>query len=180
MIKVNLLPVKRKKKPKPVPTFVISTVLVTLVIFIVMAYLVFFYSSRLSDRKSKFAANEQKIAELKEQIKAVEDFEKKNKMFEERNKIIEQLSKNKSIPVKLLDEINMLLPNGIWFTAMNVKGVSDVSIDGYGFTNTDIVAFVDNLKNSQTFTDIYLQESKSAEFEKIPVYQFKLTLKMKV
>ncbi len=180
MIKVNLLPVKRKKKPKPVPTFIVTSILVTLIVFIVMAYLVFLFSSRLSDRKSKFAANEQKIAELKEQIKAVEDFEKKNKMFMERNKIIEQLSKNKSLPVKLLSELNVILPNGIWFTGMNVKGVSDINIEGYGFTNTDIVAFVDNLKNSQTFTDIYLEESKSAEFEKIPVYQFKLTFKMKV
>jgi type IV pilus assembly protein PilN len=180
MIKVNLLPVKRKKKPKPVPTFVLTTVIVTLLVFIIMAYLVFFFSSRLSDRKMRFAANEQKIAELKEQIKAVEDFEKKNKMFKERNRIIEQLSKNKSIPVKLLAEINVLLPNGIWFTTMNVKGVSDVNIEGYGFTNSDIVAFVDNLKHSQTFTEIYLQESKSAEFEKIPVYQFKLIFKMKV
>ncbi len=179
MIKVNLLPVKRKKKSKPLPSFMIVTILGTIVVCIIMAYLAFFFTSRLSARKTQFATNERKIAELKEQIKAVEDFEKRNKEFKERNDIIEQLSKNKSVPVKMLDEISALLPNGIWIRVMTFKG-GDINIEGYGFTNTDIVAYVDNIKNSQLFTEVYLQESKSAELEKIPLYSFKLTFKIKV
>ena len=65
MIKVNLLPVKRRKKAKPIPTFLVSAILITVVVGIVMAYTAFFFSSRLSDRKDQFAANERKIAELK-------------------------------------------------------------------------------------------------------------------
>jgi type IV pilus assembly protein PilN len=179
MIKVNLLPVKRKKKSKPLPSFMIATILGTIVVCIIMAYLAFFFTSRLSARKTQFATNEKKIAELKEQIKAVEDFEKRNKEFKERNDIIEQLSKNKSVPVKMLDEISALLPNGIWIRGMTFKG-GDINIEGYGFTNTDIVAYVDNIKNSQLFTEVYLQESKSTELEKIPLYSFKLTFKIKV
>lgn len=179
MIKVNLLPVKRKKKPKPLPSFLIVTVIVTIVICVVMAYLAFFFNSRLSAKKVDFAKNERKIAELKEMIKAIEDFEKRNKAFNERSDIIEQLSKNKSVPVKLLDEISALLPNGIWIQSLTVTG-GNINIDGYGFTNTDIVTYVDNIKNSQTFTEVYLQESKSAEMEKIPLYMFKLTFKMRV
>lgn len=179
MIKVNLLPVKRKKKPKPLPSFLIVTVIVTIVICVVMAFLAFFFNSRLSAKKVDFAKNERKIAELKDKIKAVEDFEKRNKAFNERSDIIEQLSKNKSVPVKILDEISSLMPNGIWIHGMTFSGGS-INIEGYGFTNTDIVTYVDNIKNSQTFTEVYLQESKSAEMEKIPLYMFKLTFKMKV
>ncbi len=179
MIKVNLLPVKRKKKVKPMPSFLIGTVAATVAVIVLMAYLAFFFSSRLSAKKAQFAANERKIAELKEKIKAVEDFEKRNKDFKTRNDIIEQLSKNKSVPVKILDEINTLLPTGVWIQALTFSG-GNININGYGFTNTDIVLYVDNLKNSQIFTEVYLQESKSAEMEKIPLYMFKLTFKMKV
>jgi type IV pilus assembly protein PilN len=178
MIKVNLLPVKRKKKAKPIPAFLIATVLGTIGICFVMAFLFFTYSSRLSDRKANFAKNERTIAELKEKIKAVEDFEKRNKMFKERNDIIEQLSKNKSVPVKILDEISSIMPNGIWIQALSVTG-DTISLDGYGFTNTDIVAYVDNLKASKIFTEVYLQESRSTEIEKIPLYVFKLSFKVK-
>src|SRR4030042_3915242 len=115
MIKVNLIPAKRKKKAKPLPTFIITMVVVTIGLSIVMAYLFFFFNSRLSVKKAQFAANEKMIAELKEKIKAVENFEQLNKTFQQRNDIIEQLSKSRSVPVKLLDEISNLLPNGIWF-----------------------------------------------------------------
>ena len=179
MIKVNLLPVKRKKKAKPLPTFLIATVLITVVIGIIMAYLVFFFSSRLSDRKEQFARNEKKIAALKEQIKAVDDFEKRNKMFKERNDLIEQLGKNKAVPVKVLTEISSLLPAGLWLQSLSVSG-SNVSMSGYGYTNSEIVNYVDNLKASPLFSDVYLQESKSMEQEKISVYMFRLTCTIKV
>jgi type IV pilus assembly protein PilN len=82
------------------------------------------------------------------------------------------------VPVKILDEVSAIMPNGIWIQALSVAG-DTVSLDGYGFTNTDIVAYVDNLKASKIFTEVYLQESKSTEIEKIPLYVFKLTFKVK-
>jgi type IV pilus assembly protein PilN len=179
MIKVNLIPVKRKKKPKPVPSFLIGTVVVTVVVGIVMAYLVLFFSSRLSMKKAQFTANEKKIAELKEKIKAVQNFELLNKTYKQRSDIIEQLSKNKSVPVRLLDELSNLLPTGIWLQSITLSGGS-IKIDGYGFTNSDIVSFVDNIKNSKMFTDVYLQESKSTTLENMPLYIFKLTFMVKV
>ena len=178
MIKVNLLPGKRKKKAKPLPSFLIATIFITLGTIIVAAYLVFFFNSRLSAKKDQFTANEKKIAELKARIKAVENFEQRNKTFKQRNEIIEQLSKNKSVPVKILDEVSALLPNGIWLNVMTVSG-EVINLDGYGFTNSDIVSFVDSIKNSKMFAEVYLQESKSIEIEKIPLYTFKLTFKLK-
>lgn len=178
MIKVNLLPVKRKKKAKPLPSFLIVTVIVTVIVCIIMAYLSFFFSSRLSSRKAQFAANENKIAELKQKIKAVEDFEQRNKTFKQRNDIIEQLSRNKSVPVKILDEISALLPTGVWIQSLVITGAG-ISMEGLGFTNADIVIFVDHLKASTMFTDVYLQESRSVEIEKVPAYAFKLSFKLK-
>jgi type IV pilus assembly protein PilN len=179
MIKVNLLPVKRKKKPKPLPTFLLATIAATVAACLIMGYLVFFFSSRLSDRKARFTKNEKINAELKEKIKAVEDFEKRNKSFKERNDIIEQLSRNRSVPARLLDELSSLQPAGIWLKTLSVTG-DTILLDGYGFTNNEIVTYVDNVKGSPMFTEVYLQESKSMEFEKIPLYMFKLTMKMKV
>ncbi len=179
MIKVNLLPVKRKKKQKPLPAFLIASVILTVIICIIMAYLVFFFSTKLSDKKSRFAVNERKIAEIKEQIKEADNFEQRNKMFKDRNDIIEQLGKNKSVPVKILGEIASLIPKGIWLQNMSVSGTDSISIEGYGFTNSDIVTYVENLKASPLFTEVYLQESKSMEKEKISVYMFKLTCKAK-
>jgi type IV pilus assembly protein PilN len=178
MIKVNLLPTKKKKRPKPLPTFLIYTILLTVVTGLVVAYLAYFYSSRLSDREAKVRENDLKIAELKEKIKAVEDFERLNKTFQQRKDIIEELGRNKSRPVKILDEISAQLPVGVWLTAMEIKG-SDINLSCTAFSNTDVVNYVNNLKNSKLFTDVYLQESIQAKTKETSVYTFRLTFKVK-
>lgn len=177
MIRINLLPVKRKKKAKPLPTFVISTIAASAVILCVLAYLFFYYQSQLKDAQGRFETNKQKMAELKSKIVEVDNFEKLNKTLDERSKLIEQLRKNQNIPVMMLDEVSKHLPNGVWLSSMTVAG-NTISLSGYAFTNSDVVTYVENLKNSKSLAEIYLQESKQAEVEKIPLYQFKLTFKV--
>jgi type IV pilus assembly protein PilN len=143
-----------------------------------MANLAFFFNSRLSKKKALFKTNENKVVELKQKIKEVENFEQLNKTIEQRNGIIEQLRKNQSMPVRLLDEANNLLPSGVWLDKMAVSG-ENVSMEGYAFANSDIVTYIDNIKNSQIFTEVYLQESKSTTIENTLLYMFKLTFKIK-
>lgn len=177
MMRINLLPVARKKKPKALPAVITSTTLVAVFTTAVLVFLFFYINSRLQETTARFNANEQKKTELKKTIKEVENLEKLNKTFEERNKLIEQLRKNQNIPVMVLDEISRNLPNGVWLQAMTVSGGS-VNLDGYAFTNSDVVAYVNNMKNSKVFSDIFLQESKQTEIEKISMYQFKLTFRV--
>ena len=178
MIKVNLLLVKKKKKQKPVQTFLISTVLLTILTVAVLAYLTFSFSRRVSEKEATVKRNEAKIAELKQRLKDVENFEKMNENFQKQKEIIETLGKNKSLPVKILDETSNLLPVGVWLTSMEIKG-DNINLGGTAFTNTDVVNYVDNLKNSKLFTDVYLQESVQVQTAGIPLYNFKLLYKVK-
>lgn len=178
MIRINLLPVKkRKKKAKPLPSFIVPLISITSLTLIILAYFFFHYSSNLNSARAQFKSNDQKIAELKNKIREVENFEKVNKDYEEKNKLIEQLRKNQNLPVMMLDEISRNLPNGVWISSMTVSG-SNIAIDGYAFTNSDVVAYVTNLKGSSSFSDITLQESRLTEIEKITLYQFRLTFRM--
>ena len=178
MIKVNLLPVKKRKKHKPIPAFAISMIFITLAVGAILAYLVFFFSGRVSERQARVKSNESKIAELKQKIKDVEDYEKRNAVFQQRKEIIEKLGKNKSLPVKILDEVSALLPPGVWLSSMDVTG-EIINLNCTAFTNTDVVNYVDKLKNSQLFTDVYLQESVQAQAGGFSLYNFKLTFKVK-
>jgi len=179
MIKINLLPVKKKRKQKPLPSFAISMILITLVAGAILAWLVFFFSGRIAEKQAMVKSNEAKIVELKRKIKDVEDYEKRNADFQKRKEIIEQLGKNKTLPVKILDEINKLLPPGVWLVSMDVAG-DNVNLSCTAFTNTDVVNYVDNLKLSKLFADIYLQESVQAQVSGYSIYNFRLTFKVKV
>jgi len=178
MIKVNLIPTKKKKKQKPVPVFLIYTVLLTLAVGAIFLYITYHFSSTVAAKEAKVKENEKTIVALKEKIKAVEDFEKLNKTFQQRKDIIEELGRNKSRPVKILDEISALLPPGVWVISADVKAL-DVSLSCIAFTNTDVVNYVNNLKNSKLFADVYLQESVQSKVAAATVYSFKLTFKVK-
>lgn len=179
MIKVNLLSAtKKKKKQKPLPVFLIYTILLTVAVGAIFLYIAYHFSSAVSAKEAKVKENEKTIAALKEKIKAVEDFEKLNKTFLQRKDIIEELGRNKTLPVKILDEISAVLPPGVWLTSADVKG-GDVSLSCFAFTNTDVVNYVNNLKNSKLFTDVYLQESVQSKAAGATVYSFKLTFKVK-
>ncbi len=177
MIKVNLLPVKKKKKAKPIPSFLISMIVITLVAALACGYVFYHFSSRLSERKAQHAANEQKIAQLKVKVKEVEDFERRNKLFQQRKEVIEELGKNRTLPVKVIDEISTVLPSGVWLTSLDVSGTS-VKMNGTAFTNTDVVNFINNLKASKRFDDVYLQQSVQAKIGTREVYNFGVTCKV--
>lgn len=177
MIKINLIPVKKKKKARQVPGFLVLTVLVTLAALVISAYVVYFFNSRLSDRKATIAHNDKRIKELAQKIKAVDDYEKLNATYQKNKEIIEQLGKRKTLPVKVLDEVSTLLPPGVWLNSLDVKG-ADVNLSGTGYTNSDVVLFVDNLKKSKLFADVYLQESVQSQSSGTSAYGFKITFKV--
>jgi type IV pilus assembly protein PilN len=146
-------------------------------LFLGLAYLYWYLGSNLKNAEAHVANNDQRITELKQKIQEVDDYEKRNATFEERNKLIEQLRKNQNIPAMMLDEVSKDLPSGVWLQSLTLSG-GMVDIEGYAFSNSEVVAYVDNLKNSRKFSDVFLQESKQADVEKIPVYLFKLTFKV--
>jgi type IV pilus assembly protein PilN len=178
MIKVNLLPFKKKKKAKQIPGFLVTMVLVTLITCIILAYVIYFFNARLASRQATIAANEKRIEELAKKIKAVENYEKLNATYQKHKDIIEQLGKNKTLPVKVLDEVSALLPAGVWLNSLDIKG-ADINLSGTGFTNSDVVSYVDNLKKSKLFADVYLQESVQNQPSGFSAYAFKLTFKVK-
>ncbi|MBI4691558.1 MAG: PilN domain-containing protein [Nitrospirae bacterium] len=178
MIRVNLLPVKRKKKAKAVPAFIIYMVLLIMVAVIISGYLFWDLNSKLSSLTKQKTDNENTITELKNKIKEVENFETHKKTLEDRKNIIEQLKKNQSLPAKVLAEMSNVLPAGVWLSSMSVAG-RDIDIAGIGFTNEDVVNYVENLKKSQLFTDVNLLGTQKAGTEKVITYQFTLKCKVK-
>lgn len=178
MIRVNLLPVKRKKKAKALPAFIIYGILLALFAVIISGYLFWYFNSQISALTQKKQANAVKIAELKSKIKEVENFEAQKKVLEQRKNLVEQLRKNQSLPVRILTEMSNVIPLGVWLQQMSVTG-NDIKISGTGFTNEDVVNYVDNLKKSQFVTDIYLEGSQKKSEGKVVTYQFTLTCKIR-
>ncbi len=184
MIRINLLTEKKRKAKKEVaakavPRFLIKLILVTVLAIIGAGAVVYYLKSEMSQLQAQSNANKATIAALQKKIDETKRYEKLNKDIQQRTAIIESLRKNQAVPARLLDDVSSLVPEGVWVSSLIFKD-NGVSLEGYAFTNIDIVAYVENLKKSGSLTEVSLEESKQAEFEKVPVYRFKLNFKVKV
>lgn len=177
MIKINLL-ARRKKKPKPIPAFLSAGGILLAVAVIATFYFNYFMKGRIASLAQKKTENEQTLQLLKSKIDEVRNYERLNKEFTQRKQIIEELRQNQALPVKVLDEISARLTDGVWLAGLQVSQ-SGIHIDGYGYTNDNVVAFVQNLKDSPLFTDVYLEGTSKASQEGAGVYHFSLTLQVK-
>ena len=180
MIKINLLPTKRKP-PKKITE--IQQQLVLGILLLMLSGIGFWYfwtqlNNRIETLQRDKAAAEARIHDQDNMLKEVKTVEEERKKVADKIGVIEQLKKNQGSLVRLLDELSKALPPGVNLKSLSEKG-GQVDIDGTAFTNNDIVRFVDNLKASPFFTDVFLQESVQGVQEGIEIYTYKLQVTFK-
>ncbi|MFQ3574310.1 MAG: PilN domain-containing protein [Thermodesulfovibrionales bacterium] len=182
MIKINLIgEEKRKRKKKTIQIKNLNLVFFVIIGLTILinggAYLYLYLSvSSLTDQKK---LNDTTLADLNKKIAEVKRLEQLSQEINKRKGIIQELTKNKAVPVKILNEVNATLPEGIWLNRIEYKAKS-VNIEGTALTNIAVVSFIENLKKSTLASNVFLQESNQVEFEKVPVYKFKLTFGVNV
>ncbi len=178
MIRINLLPSKRKKKDvQAYKTLIQGAVILGLTLLIVVIF-TFYLIGKISNLKDEEAAKQKRLSELQVLLKEVEHYEKDNAAYKQKTQVIEQLKKNQHAPLRLLDEVSTLLPRGVWLASLKEQQGA-VDITGFAFTNADLVTYVQNLKGSKYMEEVTLIESRQATIENISLYSFKLIFKLK-
>ena len=177
MIRINLLPEPRTKGVKKQWDVRIEAAGAAAVISLVVIAC-FWYAGLLDDEiQAKQATKQDKekqIAALKIQVKEVEDFEKKKKLLEDKGRIIDELEKKRGGPVHTLDYISQSLePLKLWLVRLEVND-KQVSIEGKGLGQDDIVEFINNLRRTEHFGNIMLVESRATVENKVTTYVFKV------
>ena len=178
MIRINLLPTKKTKKAVVVEKQLIYIVAGCIAVIVVLAYVWVNLNSKISSLKDEKVHAQQIANDLKKKIKEVENYEKDKKTFEQKIAIIEGLRKMQELPVHMLDEVSKALPAGVWLSSMK-EANAQISLDGTAFSNDDIVAFANNLKNSPYLADVVLIESVMTSGGVQKLYSFKMTMKLK-
>lgn len=203
MIRINLLPTPAGKKPEKAvdvgeSKFIIIKLILPLVLSLLLAGGVFAYMEMTkSSLKEDIEKNKKIYAQLQQKIEEVKKFEFMNKEIEMKTKLIENLKKKQQEPLTILRGVAKSLPEGVWLTELSygvtqktqsappqdrdTQKPSDkkIIIKGVGFSNLNIVAFVEAIKKSPEFINVNLLETSQSEYEKIPVYKFALEFSLK-
>jgi type IV pilus assembly protein PilN len=175
MIKINLLPTKRKppRKVTELQKQFIIAVVVFGGVFTGMALYYISLNATITSREKERAAAMAEVARQDNMLREVKNVEDERKKVTDKIGIIEQLKKNQQGPVRLLDEISRAIPATADIISMS-EANGNISLSGEAFTNEDVVKFVDNLKASAFFTDVYLSETSQKAKEGYEIYEYKL------
>jgi len=178
MIRINLLPSKRKRA-LIIPPSVMYGAVALVVLIIITVVMTLFLNKKISTAKNQIFAQEQRLKSLQSRLDEVKNYERDNEEYRKKTQIIEQLKKNQIVPLRLLDEVSEMLPKGVWLTELVDSG-GIITINGFAHTNYDLVTYVQNLKGSQYIEDVTLVESRQKDIDNFSVYAFKLTFRIKV
>jgi len=180
MIKINLLPTKRKpaRKVTELQKQLIIAVVVVGGVFSGMAFYYISLNSKIASREKDLATAKAEVARQDNMLREVKNVEDERKKVTDKIGIIEQLKKNQQGPVRLLDEISRAIPATAAISNMTEVSGS-INITGEAFTNEDVVKFVENLKASAFFADVFLLETSQVAKEGYEIYVYKLQFRYK-
>jgi type IV pilus assembly protein PilN len=177
MIKINLLPTK-KKPLKKVTDLQKQVLLASLVLIGVVGGLGYYWKHQtdmIADLAKQKAAAEAKLRDQDNMLKEVKNVETERDKVKEKIDVVEQLKKNQAGPVRLLDEISKALPLGVNIKALTESNHS-INLEGQAFGNDNVVLFIDNLKASPLLADVNLLETSQTKTEGIDIYTYKIQL----
>ena len=178
MIRINLLLTKKSKGTAAslkfgLPSYVLFVIIAIVAVILIEGYTWYWLNSTKSYLTNEKRTLEVRLSELKEKVKEVESYEKDKELYRQKIAIIQNLKKTQQGPVRVIDEVSMMLPERVWIISLKEKD-GKINISGAGMTNDDIVKYVNKLKSSRIFQNVQLTESRQVIESGIPVYNFNL------
>lgn len=179
MIKINLLPFRAARRKENIRRQLTVYVLSVVLVFLVAGYLFLDVTTTLSALANEKAAQKKELNKYADTIKKIKAIEKKVAEIEEKLNVIKELEKNKTGPVRLLDEIAMAIPKDrLWLKSIQEKKGS-LSLVGTAMDNDTVAIFMTNLQKSPQITSVDLKSTKLQNLKayKLNVSNFILTCK---
>ncbi|PAU88190.1 PilN domain-containing protein [Pseudomonas jilinensis] len=137
MARINLLPWREELREERKKEFL--TVLALIVLF--AGALVFLadrhFNSQISHQNARNELLRQEIRLLEARIREIDQLQARRTQLLERMKVIQDLQGNRPIIVRVFDELTRSLPDGVYFTSLEMKG-STISVKGGAESNSRV------------------------------------------
>jgi type IV pilus assembly protein PilN len=177
MIKINLLYrfVEEKERKANVVRQLAIVFLSLLIFLVILASIHLYVAYIIGNLETDIAAKEARLVVLKKVIGEIDDIRTEKKVLEKKLAVIKRLEEDRLYPVRMLDEVNALVPpKDIRLTKVSEQGPR-VSIEGVGRDNIAVALFMKNLELSKYIQSVDLISSKQVDMSGVKVNQFSLS-----
>jgi type IV pilus assembly protein PilN len=187
MININLLKPEKKEvaggggaavsyaeeaKPSKLSVPAIVGAVVITVLGIGLMY--FLQSNKLASEQKLFEERTLRKAELEKVLQELAMMEATKRELDGKIKIIGELKLQQKDAVLMMDKMSRSLPEWVWLTRLSFSGGA-VSISGKALSNNLIADLVNNLQNSNLFTNVQLRTTSRKKEGGIDIFEFAIT-----
>jgi type IV pilus assembly protein PilN len=175
MIRINLLFPHKTRKPAETPWIVkgfwmglAGLVLVGLGVYGFLAFQV----KGLKQEGEELKRQTQSYPLL---LKEIQELKEKKEIAQKRLVLLETLEKERHGPVRLMEQLTVLLPvNQLWLTTLKENG-PEVRLDGMALSNEILAEYMKRLEASPLVQAVELVQSAQVIYKDVKVKQFTLT-----
>ena len=176
MIKINLL--GETKRIDPTRGFwILGIILGAIIGAFCCAGLYMSYSADVTDLRAETELIQAQLTNIKKVTKTVAELDSKRKELTEKLKVISVLKRSKVGPVRVLDDINMSVPERSWLTSMK-ESEGSLAISGFALDNQTVASFMGELAKSDYIEAVDLVESRNAKKDSREIKSFTLNAKL--
>ncbi|MFZ4286907.1 PilN domain-containing protein [Variovorax sp. HJSM1_2] len=147
MILINLLPHREAARKRRRDNFNAALGLSAVAGALIIGVGYLWYDAQISEQNERNAFLTREIAVLDGQIKEIATLEAEIKALTERQKAVEDLQADRNLPVHLLNELVVQLPDGVFLTSLKQEN-QNILIQGQAQSNERISELLRNLANN--------------------------------
>ena len=150
-----------------------GVVLSFVVELLVFSFLQMSVTSGITELTRQQETLDAELGKLRERTKEVRDLEKKRSDLGQKLAVIGLLKRNKMGPVRIMDDLNISVPEKAWLREVKESGGA-MRIQGMALDAETIALFMKDLEASDYFVTVDLEETKQALVEGIKMQEFVL------
>jgi len=175
MIRINLLPYREKEKKANIQSRMILHATFLSLFLLVLGSVYFYFSSDIDGLRNSVREEEAKLAALNRQVGEIEALKRNRQEIEQKLAAIRSLERDRLFPVRMLDELNMLIPaRDLWLERITQTG-SDLRIEGVARNNDVIARFLQGLQKAGFIRRADLIATREKEIAGSRLQQFIVT-----
>lgn len=178
---VNLLPLelRPKEEKKIVATLKGGSPLwAGSITILILALLYIAAGFDISDKRASIETIRIEEKGVMERVGLLENLKNKRGEITRMIEIVQDLEEGKYSRVKLIDEINRIIPSYTWLTLLKEEGGSEkgfnVLIGGVSGSNLDVSEFLKNLEASSYFSGVELSYTRLGKIGEVDVIEFEI------
>lgn len=173
MIKINLLPFKRKRASS-LTKDIRDLVILLFIVLLGFGYYYYILTNEIEERKANIVTTKREIQSMQPIAQEYQAIQEAKKEIQRRFHTLDKLKSGRALAARSLYDISSIIKEGVWIKSFK-KTDNKLEIDGRSFVNESISDFIESLSKMPYITNVELKNVQDVNEEGITIKKFIIT-----